>query len=285
MTETDDSILATFHWVAGRDGWESPSGYPLSLCFGEVGDRSIGFETDATGSSLMTRGGIIESPTRAQVIAAEKVATDEKVLCVTRLAVDMVLPLGWPHEKSLEFFLDENRRHYRNRNTPNGNEPPVEKDDRWKQLIPYIVVVNKDGQILAYNRGNKGGEDRLESKWAIGFGGHVNDGDADWMAGIKRELREELDVNQPISLEKKFGGEVDWAYFHGPIGFINDDSDDVGRHHLGVVYILRADEVVPKENPEWCWVWPPDECDEVPASTERWSVLVMPMVRAWMESQ
>ncbi len=212
--------------------------------------------------------------------------TDEKVLCVTKLAVDMLLPLGWPHDKSLEFFLDENRRHYRWRKTENDGELPVEEDSRWKQLIPYIVCVNGDGQVLAYNRGWKGGEDRLKGRWAIGFGGHVNDKDMSFEGGIHREICEELEgfdciFHVPPCDPKDNGGKD--AFLYGPIGFIDDDSDDVGRHHLGVVYILRADEVVPRENPGFAWTDRPDLT--VSGTLENWARLALPMVRAWMESE
>lgn len=205
----------------------------------------------------------------------------EKVLCVPASAVETMMECGFHADDTLEALL--RCKTYRNRHTPNGNDPDVEHDDRWKQLIPYIVCVNSKGQILAYNRGRKGGEKRLASKWAIGFGGHVNDQDETFLLGVIREIREELQVG-PIGL---FGTPCDnggWNPLQGPIGFINDDSDDVGRHHLGVVYILRADEVVPMENPEFMWVRDAEllsECEVV----ESWARLALPMVRAWMESQ
>ena len=210
--------------------------------------------------------------------------TDEKVLCVTREWADEVVYCEIGPSHKLDSLL--NQKTYRNRKTPNDDEPCAEDDDRFKQIIPYTVVVNKDGQILAYNRGSKGGEKRLASKWAIGFGGHINDQDATFEGGIHREICEELEgfdciFHVPPCDPKDNGGKD--AFLYGPIGFINDDSNKVGQHHTGVVYVLRADEVVPKENLEYSWIWPPDPCDDVPANTESWAVLALPMVRAWIE--
>ncbi|MBU6163304.1 MAG: NUDIX domain-containing protein, partial [Myxococcales bacterium] len=204
--------------------------------------------------------------------------TDEKVLCVPAIWVKVVLGYeGIRLDEKLKLLLEH--KTHRNRHTPNSNDPDVEHDDRYKQLIPYIVVVNSKGQVLAYNRGSKGGEKRLESKWAIGFGGHVNDQDESWMDGICREIEEEIS-DRPLI--------VKGLNFHGPIGFLDDDSDDVGRHHLGVVYVLRADGVVPREVPEFSWET--FESLRVGAEAglirlENWARLALPMVRAWMESQ
>ena len=208
--------------------------------------------------------------------------TDEKVLCVTREWADEVVYCEIGPSHKLDSLL--NQKTYRNRKTPNDDEPCAEDDDRFKQIIPYTVVVNKDGQILAYNRGSKGGEKRLKDRWAIGFGGHSNDQDTTFQTGIIREIREELsglDVDVLAWAHPDDGD--DRGLIHGPIGFLNDNSNPVGRVHLGVVYVLRVDEVTPKENLEYSWIWPPDPCDDVPANTESWAVLALPMVRAWIE--
>lgn len=211
---------------------------------------------------------------------------DEAVLCVPAPHVRSVLENPYTDDDKLVALLNFST-HIR-RGETDGTDDGCEVDPNWKQLIPYIVCVNKDSQILAYNRGSKGGEKRLESKWAIGFGGHINNQDADWMAGIKREIREEIDVNHPIAFDERFYDKPTWAKLYGPIGFLNDDSDDVGRHHLGVVYVLRADEVVPRENPDWLWVTL-EQMDRKIANdemrVENWARLALPMVREWMESE
>lgn len=197
---------------------------------------------------------------------------DEAVLCVPTPHVKSVLENPYTDDDKLLALLNFST-HIR-RGETDGTDDGCEVDPNWKQLIPYIVCVNKDGQILAYNRGSKGGEQRLASRWAIGFGGHINDQDESFAWGIWREIREEL---------TGVTAGVDAVLLHGPIGFLNDDSDAVGRVHLGVVYILRADEVVPRENPEFAWTDRPDLT--VSGTLENWARLALPMVRKWMEAR
>lgn len=118
----------------------------------------------------------------------------------------------------------------------------AESDPSLKQLIPYCVFTHK-GRVLRYTRGGKSGEQRLASKMSIGIGGHVNDqdgdsatfGEAGYLKALHREITEELNL----------GG----AYTERVIGMINDDSNDVGRVHLGVVHLveLENDSVKPGE--------------------------------------
>lgn len=123
----------------------------------------------------------------------------------------------------------------------------AENDARYKQIIPYCVLKYKD-KYLYYVR-NKGGEKRLNSKGSIGIGGHLNSLDfivkGDWynssslkqryLNGLKREIEEELNVK------------CKWS--ERIIGLINDDSNEVGRVHLGVVHIidLESDDVTANE--------------------------------------
>src|SRR4051794_4402606 len=52
----------------------------------------------------------------------------------------------------------------------------VEEDDRFVQVIPYIVL-SWDGCVLSYQRVG-GGEARLRGRRSIGFGGLINLSDA-----------------------------------------------------------------------------------------------------------
>lgn len=76
----------------------------------------------------------------------------------------------------------------------------VEDDPSINQVIPYVVIRSSTGRVLVYNRGDKGGEERLVDKWSIGIGGHINkeDGEEDIFEpqlifnAASREIREEL---------------------------------------------------------------------------------------------
>ncbi len=106
----------------------------------------------------------------------------------------------------------------------------AERDPSWKHFATYTVVC-ADRRVLSYLRTKSGSESRLHGLRSIGIGGHVNTKDADapdrWSAAALeraalRELHEEIVVP----------GEHGLSF----AGFVNDDSNPVGRVHIGLVY-------------------------------------------------
>ena len=67
---------------------------------------------------------------------------------------------------------------------------------------------------------------RLHEAWSIGVGGHVNPGDRDLAGGLLREWHEEL--------------VADFVPDFRLVGLLNDDTTDVGRVHLGAIYLADA---------------------------------------------
>jgi predicted NUDIX family phosphoesterase len=131
-------------------------------------------------------------------------------------------------------------------NTANNffmERPAAELDPTHKQLIPYAIF-HHAGRYLCYTRGGKGGEKRLVSKRSIGIGGHINPvdqtqdhlGEQMYFNGVEREMAEELRIA---------GGHTQRV-----IGLINDDSNEVGQVHLGVVHLfeLESDDVQSNED-------------------------------------
>jgi predicted NUDIX family phosphoesterase len=121
----------------------------------------------------------------------------------------------------------------------------AEDDFRYKQIIPYSIL-RYNGHILRYKRSAWGSEERLHGQYSVGVGGHVNKSDdmplwagatnksiVDWT--LERELNEEFCVESP--------GEPQ------PVGLINDESNEVGRVHFGVVYEynIRSPKVEARE--------------------------------------
>ncbi|WPX40477.1 hypothetical protein QET93_013175 [Akkermansia sp. N21116] len=110
----------------------------------------------------------------------------------------------------------------------------AEQDSSFKQIIPYGIFV-RDGKILHYTRGGSGGEARLHDKGSLGIGGHINPIDnqedtitlATYMAGVDREVREEISIKG--------------SYTQHVIGAINDDTNDVGAVHLGIVHLFELE--------------------------------------------
>ena len=120
----------------------------------------------------------------------------------------------------------------------------AEVDPTHKQPIGYAMIVNPElKQVFAYQRSNKDSsypEKRLQGKWSWGVGGHIEKFDIENAnpihASMLRELEEEVDVN----------GRVNPRVF----GYINNDSDDVGKVHFGVLYVVETDAriVEPKDS-------------------------------------
>ena len=118
----------------------------------------------------------------------------------------------------------------------------VEDDPGFQQIIPYVVF-RSGPSVFTYVRGKSGGESRLQALRSLGVGGHVAEADADGRTTVEaydlallRELQEEVDIRSPGTIRR--------------LGLINDDSNPVGRVHLGVVHLYDLDrpDLVPKED-------------------------------------
>ena len=99
----------------------------------------------------------------------------------------------------------------------------AENDPSHKQIIAYAIFCHQ-GRILHYTRGGSGGEARLHDKGSIGIGGHINP--VDRQSGHD-EIGEEL--------------VIDGSCTQRVLGVINDDSNDVGAVHLGIVHLFELD--------------------------------------------
>jgi predicted NUDIX family phosphoesterase len=114
--------------------------------------------------------------------------------------------------------------------------PQAEKDPSFKQLIPYVIMTC-NGKYLSYVRGKRAGETRLVAKRSIGIGGHINPTDdmplfgnfyETYLTAVQREVAEE------VSVETKYKDKV--------VALLNDDSNEVGQVHLGIVHLWTLDE-------------------------------------------
>jgi predicted NUDIX family phosphoesterase len=152
--------------------------------------------------------------------AATNAGGPEQVLVVPRSA--LISGGGWRgvRTEELERVLETIAR--RGRFEP---RTVVESDPRWKQVIPYLVV--RDGPRYFLMQRTSGGADaRLHDLWSIGVGGHVNPGDGGIMGGLRREWREEIKARFEPAARL--------------VGLLNDDTTEVGRVHLGIVFVADA---------------------------------------------
>jgi predicted NUDIX family phosphoesterase len=121
-------------------------------------------------------------------------------------------------------------------------------DNAYRQLLPYVTFRRGD-QVLPYLRGKAVGEKRLAGNVSVGWGGHIDiidlvfdansviDVVATVMKNIKRELGEEMRlflINDPTGdVDVMEAGELVFN------GFINDNSNEVGRLHLGLSFDFK----------------------------------------------
>ena len=114
----------------------------------------------------------------------------------------------------------------------------AEHDPSFKQIIPYVIMTHQ-GKYLSYVRGRRAGETRLVAKRSIGIGGHINPIDADnsplfaylydnYLTAVQREVAEEVTI--------------DTAYTDHIVALLNDDSNEVGSVHLGIVHCWNLNE-------------------------------------------
>ena len=119
----------------------------------------------------------------------------------------------------------------------------AEEDPTHKQIIPYCVF-HYQGKVLHYTRGKSSGESRLHAAGSVGIGGHINPVDqktdplglGTYYSAVEREIEEELNIVGDHS--------------NRIVGLINDDSNAVGKVHLGIVHLfdLESEQVTSNED-------------------------------------
>jgi predicted NUDIX family phosphoesterase len=148
----------------------------------------------------------------------------ESVLVVPRTVVDALCPQTFCREgEAVKAAVLANCRFL--------ERTIAEHDFQSKQVIPYVVIQHGTRYLLM-RRTSRQTESRLHHKYSLGIGGHINNqdvagGNGDVIAaGMRRELEEEIHVEGAESCQL--------------VGVINDDSTEVARVHLGLVYLLKA---------------------------------------------
>lgn len=149
----------------------------------------------------------------------------------------------------------------------------AENDPSFKQLIPYVIMTC-DGKYLNYVRGKKAGETRLVEKRSMGIGGHINPEDQaplfdtgyreTYLTAVEREVAEEVNVNT--------------THTSRIAALLNDDTNEVGQVHLGVVHLwnLDSEDVQRKEQMITQLTFKTiEELNEVKDTMETWSALCL----------
>ena len=110
----------------------------------------------------------------------------------------------------------------------------AENNPKYKQLIPYVLLFQGD-RLFTYVRGQPAVEQRLHKRRSIGLGGHIDYGDTTfsesperfYYRAVRREIKEEVGIRANVE--------------NTAIALLNDDSDEVGRVHFGVLHVCHAD--------------------------------------------
>jgi predicted NUDIX family phosphoesterase len=149
----------------------------------------------------------------------------------------------------------------------------VEKDPSFKQLIPYVIM-SHNGKYLTYVRGSRAGESRLVAKRSIGIGGHINPVDdmplfnasfyETYLAAVEREVTEEVSVGT--------------THTDCIVALLNDESNEVGSVHLGIVHywtlvepkVARREQMITQ-----IAFMTPAELQQVRDAMETWSGLCL----------
>ncbi len=149
---------------------------------------------------------------------------DELILVIKR---DDLFPEGaWTGIRSVDFTQYSELIRKKQEFMPRSH---METDPTYKQIIPYLVY-EYEGRYFLMQRQAKATEQRLQSKYSLGIGGHIrkedltNNSIVDW---ARREFHEEVNFKGNFTIE--------------PLGILNDDSNDVGQVHAGFVFLLRGD--------------------------------------------
>ncbi len=149
----------------------------------------------------------------------------EKVFAVPAEIVDGLMPEGFaPGDEAKLLSILATHGSFHDRTVE------FENNQGFRQILPYVVA-RHSGKILTYQRLSKS-ERRLDSKFSIGFGGHINPLDADdgqnpILAALQRELNEEV----------SFAGAPVFRF----IGTIKVQRTPVDTVHIALVYFADLD--------------------------------------------
>ena len=137
----------------------------------------------------------------------------------------------------------------------------METDPMYKQIIPYLVYTH-EGKYFLMQRKSDASEARLRNKLTLGIGGHIRQEDmteGSLFAWALREFHEEVHYSGNITVK--------------PLGILNDDSNDVGKVHIGFVFLLQGDsaDIAVKSELKSGVMVSLDECVAQRGCMETWS--------------
>jgi len=158
----------------------------------------------------------------------------------------------------------------------------LEKNPNYKQIIPYVWLLNKETKkVFLYKRAKTGNESRLHDKYSGGVGGHIDqdtekDSNNPIMDAMIRELKEE------VIMEKYPSPTI--------LGYINDETGEVEKVHFGVVALGETKEdVKPAEDMVSGGFYTIEEVDDLfsnpKTNVENWTKITWPFIKEYLLSK
>ena len=153
----------------------------------------------------------------------------------------------------------------------------AETNLNYKQIIPYVIFKFKDEHnqknkdlYFLMQRKETASESRLANNYSLGIGGHLREKDLksasvfDW---AQREFNEEINYTDPFTIEL--------------LGIINDDSNEVGQVHLGLVMIITGStkNISIKSELKHGNLLTLDECTTYYQQMETWTQIVFNLLK------
>lgn len=191
----------------------------------------------------------------------------ESILVIPRIAIIADPSEAWHGIKNIDAHLCMNLIQANQQYHPRAI---METDRAFKQIIPYLVYLF-DGNLFVMQRRQQATEQRLAGKLTIGIGGHMRQEDMQGksiIAWAERELQEEVAIADPYNIEL--------------LGMLNDDTNDVGYLHLGLVLLLHgsSDRIAVRSELKSGRLMSLPECFAEFSAFETWSQLVLQQLAA-----
>lgn len=185
--------------------------------------------------------------------------TPENIVVIPRATLFAHIP-AWHgiHEQDLEQLM----LHIRS-NLGFAPRPEAEKNFALKQIIPYVLFMHGH-KIFVMQRKSTASEQRLANKFSLGIGGHIRQDDIvenNIFSWAQREFVEEVSYHG--SLKYKL------------LGILNDDSNEVGQLHLGIVILAvgNSDQISIKDEHKQGMMMSLLQIQELYPDLESWSQL------------
>jgi predicted NUDIX family phosphoesterase len=201
---------------------------------------------------------------QVQTINAAPLVKTERILVVKRL--ELFKESAWTGIKSVNFDeylkLIQDKQEFMPRNL-------AEENFDYKQIIPYLVFQHQDTYFLMQRKSGSS-EQRLANKYSLGIGGHLREEDMDGATlfdWARREFDEEINYSGNLEIT--------------PLGILNDDSNDVGKVHVGFVFLLKGDsaDISIKSELQSGQLLTTQQCQEKYEGMETWSQLVFDFIK------